>query len=419
VPVEVERITFREVFAAREFRAMWAAEALSQAGDQIARVGLAVLVYGRTNSAALAGLTYAMTLAPAFLGGVFLSGLADRLPRRTVMVVADLVRMVLIALVAAPGLPLWVLCVLVGSVSFVQAPFKAAQLALLPDVLPGGKYVVGMGIRTITIQTAQMIGFAAGGVLLTAVSSPVAMLLDAASFAASALIVSLCVHSRPAAARNAAAPTPGSFLQSALAGAALIWRDAALGTLLAVSWLSALLIVYEGLAAPYAAELGGGPGAVGFILAADPLGSAVGAFVFTRFVPASLRSAWLGPLTIAGCLPLLVCLAEPGLIASVVAFAVAGALGTAMMIQAGAAFALLAPAHSRAQVIGLRESGLATIQGLSPLVAGAAADVVGTAHVVGLVGLLGLLIAVPVTLALRRVVTASAQPHPITAEAAN
>ncbi|HYQ62368.1 MFS transporter, partial [Actinophytocola sp.] len=166
---------------------MWAAEGLSQAGDQLARVALAVLVYHRTSSAALAGLTYALTLAPSFLGGVFLSGLADRFPRRTVMVVADLVRAALIALVALPGMPFWVLCVLVGLVSFAQAPFKAAQLALLPDVLEGDKYVVGMGIRTITMQTAQMLGFAGGGALLGWLSPSTALVLDAATFVASAL----------------------------------------------------------------------------------------------------------------------------------------------------------------------------------------------------------------------------------------
>lgn len=401
-----DRVTFRAVFAVREFRAMWAAEALSQAGDQLARVALAVLVYGRTESAALAGLAYALTLAPSFLGGVFLSGLADRFPRRAVMVVTDLIRAGLIALVALPGMPFWVLCVLVGLVSFVQAPFKAAQLALLPDVLPGEKYVVGMGIRTITMQTAQMLGFAGGGLLLSVLTAPTALVLDSATFIASALFVWFGVHSRPAAARKDGAPTPGSFALSAAAGARLIWRDKGLRTLVVFTWLSALLIVYEGLAAPYTTEIGGGPTSIGLILAADPLGSAVGAFVFTRFVPAHRRAALLGPLMIVSCVPLLGCLVKPGLVPSIVLFAVAGALGTAVMIQASAAFARGVPDHSRAQAMGLQQSGLATIQGLSPLLAGAVADVVGTARVVGLIGVLGLVIAVPAAIAWHHATTA-------------
>jgi MFS family permease len=397
--VEADRVTFRAVFAVREFRAMWAAEGLSQAGDQLARVALAVLVYGNTDSATLAGLTYALTFAPAFLGGVFLSGLADRFPRRSVMITADLARAALIAVVAVPNLPFWVLCVLVGLVSFVQASFKAAQLALLPDVLPGEKYVVGMGIRTITMQTAQMVGFAGGGLLLTAMNPYTALVLDAVTFVASALFVWFGVNSRPAAARKDGAPSPGSFASSAFAGARLIWRDSGLRTLVVFSWLSALLIVYEGLAAPYNAEINGGSASLGFILAADPLGSAIGAFVFTRYVPAARRPGLLGPLMVASCVPLLGCLAKPGIVPSIVLFAVAGALGTAVMIQATASFARGVPDHSRAQAIGLQQSGLATIQGLSPLLAGAVADVVGTARVVGLVGVLGAMIAIPAAIA--------------------
>jgi MFS family permease len=157
--------------------------------------------------------------------------------------------------------------------------------------------------------------------------------------------------------------------------------------------------VYEGLAAPYNAEINGGSASLGFILAADPLGSAIGAFVFTRYVPAARRPGLLGPLMVASCVPLLGCLAKPGIVPSIVLFAVAGALGTAVMIQATASFARGVPDHSRAQAIGLQQSGLATIQGLSPLLAGAVADVVGTARVVGLVGVLGAIIAIPAAIA--------------------
>src|SRR5262245_34663501 len=104
---------FRDVFAVREFRALWAAELLCVVGDQLARVGLAVLVFQRTNSAGWTALTYALTFLPALLGGVLLSGLADRYPRRELMVVVDLGRAAVALLMAVPGLPLPVLLILV------------------------------------------------------------------------------------------------------------------------------------------------------------------------------------------------------------------------------------------------------------------------------------------------------------------
>ena len=83
------RGNFAEALRSVEFRALWLAEALSVLGDQVARVALALLVYARTSSAALTALTYALTFVPAVLGGVVLSGLADRFPRRTVIIVTD------------------------------------------------------------------------------------------------------------------------------------------------------------------------------------------------------------------------------------------------------------------------------------------------------------------------------------------
>src|SRR3954465_3357508 len=135
---------FGDVLRIREFRALWAAELLSVLGDQLARVALAIMVFQRTSSSALTALTYALTFAPAVLGGALLSGLADRFPRRRVLIVTDLVRAVLAAGLAVSGRPLPVLWVLVGLLSMAAAPFKAAQLALLPQILTGERYVVGL-----------------------------------------------------------------------------------------------------------------------------------------------------------------------------------------------------------------------------------------------------------------------------------
>ena len=77
-----ERATFRDVFAVSEFRALWLAQILSVAGDQLARVALTWLVFERTRSSLLAALTFVVSIVPTFVGGLTLSGLADRYPRR-------------------------------------------------------------------------------------------------------------------------------------------------------------------------------------------------------------------------------------------------------------------------------------------------------------------------------------------------
>src|SRR4051794_39898944 len=99
-----------QVFRVPEFRVLWIADLFSVVGDQLARVALAVLVFGRPGSPMWAAVTYALTFLPALLGGVLLGGLADRFRRREVLVVTDVLRAVLIGVMAIPDLPLWVLC---------------------------------------------------------------------------------------------------------------------------------------------------------------------------------------------------------------------------------------------------------------------------------------------------------------------
>src|SRR5216117_547463 len=98
--------TFRDVFAVAEFRALWLAQLLSVIGDQLARVALTVLVYDRTRSALLAAITFVASIVPTFIGGITLAWLADRHPRRRVMITSDLARCGLVLIMTMPGLPL-------------------------------------------------------------------------------------------------------------------------------------------------------------------------------------------------------------------------------------------------------------------------------------------------------------------------
>src|SRR4051794_30653221 len=130
-PAGTRRVTFREVLANREFRAMYVAQALSVVGDQLARIAIAVLVFNRSHSALLTAASYALSYLPWAIGGPLLSGYADRLPRRSVMVVCDVVRAFLVLLVAIPHLPTGALLLLVTVVAALEPPFVSARAAML------------------------------------------------------------------------------------------------------------------------------------------------------------------------------------------------------------------------------------------------------------------------------------------------
>jgi MFS family permease len=381
------RARFRDVLAVGEFRALWVAELLSVIGDQLARVALAVLVYQRTASAGLTALTYALTFVPALLGSTLLGGLADRYPRRDLMVGAYLARGLLAGAMVLPFLPIPALLALVFLLTFAGGPFKAAQLALLPTVLPGEKYVTGLSLRMVTGQSAQLAGFLGGGLLLTVLDPRLALGLNAATFLFAAIIVALGVQHRPGA--RAGAGVDGNTTGTAR----LLWRDRRLRGLVALSWLVGLFIVPEGLAAPYAASLAAAAVAVGLLMAADPAGSIVGAWLISR-IPERSRSALMTPLAIAAGVPLALCLTRPGLAVSVVLWAISGACSTACLIVAQASFNQRVPDHHRGAANGLAGAGLWSSQGLAILGGGLLADATSPVLAIASTGAAGTILTV-------------------------
>jgi predicted MFS family arabinose efflux permease len=375
--------TFRDVFAIAEFRALWSAQLLSVAGDQLARVALTVLVYQRTRSPLLAAVTFTASLVPNFLGGMLLSPIADRLPRRRVMIGTDLVSLLLVAVMAVPGVPLAVLIVLLAAVTMAGALFQAARAANMPDVLPGDRYVLGTAVTITTIQFAQVLGFAVGGVAVAFLGLRTALLADAATFAASALIARIWVRARPAA-QPPGEPTAHPGLQQGrlhrladhtAAGLRLVFGRPALRTPMLFGWLCAFYNVPEGVATPLAGRLGGGASrsavAVGLILASAAFGSTIGALCFSRFVPPDQRIRWISPLAAAACGLLVLFAARPGLAGVLIILAGSG-LCTCYQLAANASFVKATPPGQRSQAFGIAQGGINLGQGLLIVLAGAA-----------------------------------------------
>ena len=183
----------------REFRWLWLADVQSLLGDQLARVALSVLVYEKTRSSLLTAGIYALTFIPALVGGFLLGPLADRIPRRTLLVTGDAIRAVLIALMAITGHPIGLLTVLIVLVVVFESPWRATQTALVGDILDGEGYVLGTGLRFAGSQGAQLLGFALGGAAVALIGPRWALAIDAISFGLSALMIRFGVRYRPAA----------------------------------------------------------------------------------------------------------------------------------------------------------------------------------------------------------------------------
>ena len=384
---EADRATarYRDVFAVGQFRALFGAYLVSIVGDQLARVALSILVYDRTHSAAWTALTYAMTFLPDLIGGPLLSGSADRRSRRTVMVTVDVLRTVLVAVLVIGDLPLWLVAPVVALVQVPNTLWNAARAALLPEILDGDRYPVGQGIVQMANQSATVLGFATGGLIVGFVGPHVALGIDAATFAASAILVRWGVR-RHAVARSDRPERP-SWWQQMTAGIATVWTTLSLRALVALACLGGITIAAEALAAPYAAAIGAGSVAVGLLFAMNPLGSVVGMVIVNR-LPNRQRLRWMVPMAILSCALLTGCLARLDLAATLVLWGVAG-IGSAYNLTASVQFVQTVPDERRAQAFGLAQTSIRVTQGLGTVVAGALAQALPAHVVVAAAGVVG------------------------------
>src|SRR5262249_6868551 len=188
-PVSARPATYRDVFSVRAYRYLFTANVLSQLGDQLTKVALAFLVYAQTKSAALAAVAYAVAFVPWVIGGPLLSSYADLLPRRQVMVACDVARCGLVGILAIPGMPVPALIAVLFVANLLAPPFTSSRAAMMPDLLEGDRYVVANGVDGLVRQVAQVVGFLVGGFLVGLLHAPGALLVDAATFALSALVL--------------------------------------------------------------------------------------------------------------------------------------------------------------------------------------------------------------------------------------
>lgn len=182
----------RDVLRRPDFRRLFAGSACSALADQVFPVAVSVLVLDRGGTAGDLGLVLAARFAAIALFGLLGGVWADRLPRVTVLVAADLLRCLAVTglvLAAATDPGVLLLAALVFLVGSGEAFFRPAYGALVPTVLPADLLPKGNALSSSTAQLAQVVGPGAGGLLIAAAGARAGFLLCAGSFLASALLL--------------------------------------------------------------------------------------------------------------------------------------------------------------------------------------------------------------------------------------
>lgn len=377
---------YRAVFAVAEFRAVFAAHLLSLLGVVVSELALTVLVYDLTGSPLLSALTFALGLLPYLVGGTLFAGVADRYPARRVLVVCDLLCAACVAVMLVPATPVAGLLALRCLVAAVAPVFTGTRMAALTDILgEGDLYVLGRSLLRIVSQSAMLIGFGAGGVLLTVLSPRGAIAVTVVTFLCSAALLRFGTRDRPARGGGGG----GTLLKESLSGARLVLGDRRIRALMLLFWLPAMFVVApEALAAPYADAIGASSAALGLLLCAMAVGH-IGAelFVGSALRPRT-RSKIVLPVAAVGLLPLVAYAVRPGLPLALLALALAGA-GAAYVIGLDQWFVDAVPQELRGRAMTLLTAGLMTVQGVGMALAGLAAEFFPVHQVVTASGIIG------------------------------
>jgi len=182
----------------RPFALLWSGQQLSALGDSIYRVALAWWILEKTGSATAMGTIFIFASVPMLVfllaGGVAV----DRYPRARVMFLSDILRGLLIGIVAllafAHRLELWHIYIVSLLFGIVGAFFGPAYRAIVPEIVPRELLPSANGLTTLSLQLAEIAGPALGALIVGTSGSPTAFTLDCLSFVISALCLAPLVR---------------------------------------------------------------------------------------------------------------------------------------------------------------------------------------------------------------------------------
>jgi MFS family permease len=373
-------ITYRALFALREFRALFASSAISVAGKTMELLALSALVYAYTGSPLLAAIAYLGGFLPQALGALTLLSLADRLPPRAAMVGWRLVHATLIATFAVGILPIWAMLVLIMLTGLGDAVVGAIGSAVVVDVLPADAYVLGRSALNISVGAMQIVGFAAGGTLLALIGPTGAFWAAAGLGGVGAVIVQLGLRRRPPRTVGRAS------VATTWRGNRVLLGQRRLRNLLLAQWLpNGLIVGAEAMFVPYAGN------AAGALFLAAAAGMLVGDVVIGRWTGPARRATLGFPLYALLAVPYLAFALRPGVVGAAGLVALAS-FGYAATLTVQERFVAEVPDDLLAQGLGLAGSGMLTMQAIGATAVGTVAELV-TPAVAMTVAALGSLLA--------------------------
>ncbi|MFG2616323.1 MFS transporter [Streptomyces sp. NPDC048507] len=291
----------------RDFTVFWLGQALSVIGGSISLLALPLLVYEATGDVAQLGLLTAVCGATGIATSTFAGSVVDRTDRRRLMIGCDLLRAVLLCALPLlwlwPGAPrIWLLYALSVPVVVLKTLFDVAYVTAVPGLVPPRDLTAANGRLMSTFALGTLLGPLAAGLITTGADAGLALAVDGATFAVSALSLRWVRFGRHGDGRGRAAAR-GGFRETFLTGFRFLWAQPVLRSLTVL--LTLLTFVTVGatdlLVYRIREDLGRSAATLGYVIAVSGTGA-----VAASFAAGPLRRAlgfgtcWLGSTALIG-----------------------------------------------------------------------------------------------------------------------
>ncbi|ATL25342.1 major facilitator superfamily MFS_1 [Streptomyces formicae] len=290
------------------YRTFLVIQTLSALGDSFSFVAIPLLVLHSTGSVVQMGLVTGLTGVSSIATGLFAGVIADRVDRRRLLMLSDVARALLYALIPLVWLyatPMWLIYAVVPLAGVFSMLFQVTYVTVVPALVEPGQITRANAHLFGAFAVATVGGPTLAGFVAAAFGPVAAIGIDAGTFAASAAGL-LLVKLRPAPPptdEEAERAQQGGVRGEFLAGARFLWAHPVLRPLTVL--LSVFIFLTHGLTDVIIfrvkEDLGHADSTVGYVLSAGTIGTLLGAFVVTRLRKRlGFGRSWTGAIGVAG-----------------------------------------------------------------------------------------------------------------------
>lgn len=292
----------RSLWRSPDFLKFWTGQSISKLGDTFTQLAMPLLILQLTHAPLALGIYTAAYYVPYLLVGLPAGALADRFPRRRLMIGCDSVRSLGLLLITAlsiagilTGHTIWIVYVVAVALVVATIFFDVAYIAAMPNMVEPTQLLMGNSYMQMSVLTSQLAGPPLAGVAVQFLGAARALTFDAGSFVVSAILLALIPREfRAEPARNETShsaptrvivPVPTQLLTDIGAGIRFVWGRPVLRwtmVLIGANNLFAACILLTLFLFRLREQLHYSAGAIGIIYAFAALGGMAGISVAGR-----------------------------------------------------------------------------------------------------------------------------------------